>query len=238
MNTRTLLNFLIENGSYSRKKESERTQLEYAIRYGFVDIVEKYLKQGGDPNDKDVLGKTPYDKAKELYREEMEDEYCDDEKVGNLRKIMPTLIRHGAIANKDDNDVKNEYVHEEDDNEEDDDNDENWLADDDNDEYWLNDNDHNENTDDEDDYKDEGYDEDYDKSGISSELQAVIGVKRATRMEVFHGIWAYIRENNLQDPENKQYFCPDDKLAKIFGTERIRNFGMTKYFSAHMYQRQ
>ena len=39
---------------------------------------------------------------------------------------------------------------------------------------------------------------------------------------------------SFQDPANKQYFTPDAKMAKVFGTEKIRGFGMTKYLNAHL----
>ena len=38
----------------------------------------------------------------------------------------------------------------------------------------------------------------------------------------------------FQDPENKQYFFPDKKMAKVMGEDRMRAFGMTKYLSAHL----
>ena len=38
----------------------------------------------------------------------------------------------------------------------------------------------------------------------------------------------------VQDPENKQFFIPDKKMAKVFGTERMRCFSMSKFLSAHL----
>merc|ERR1712109_329040 len=73
------------------------------------------------------------------------------------------------------------------------------------------------------------------KSGItkpmklSDDLAAVVGQKQASRAECIKQLWAYLKKNNLQDPENKQYFTPDKKMAKIFGTEKIRGFGMAKF---------
>ena len=37
-----------------------------------------------------------------------------------------------------------------------------------------------------------------------------------------------------QDPENKQYFTPDKKMAKVFGADKIRGFGMAKFLSPHL----
>merc|ERR1711872_31735 len=78
------------------------------------------------------------------------------------------------------------------------------------------------------------------KSGItkpmklSSDLAAVVGQKQASRAECIKQLWAYLKKNNLQDPDNKQYFTPDKKMAKIFGTEKIRGFGMAKFLSSHL----
>merc|ERR1712212_590487 len=64
------------------------------------------------------------------------------------------------------------------------------------------------------------------KSGItkpmklSSDLAAVVGQKQASRAECIKQLWAYLKKNNLQDPDNKQFFTPDKKMAKIFGTEK------------------
>ena len=47
-------------------------------------------------------------------------------------------------------------------------------------------------------------------------------------------MWAYIKENKLQDPKNKQMIKCDEKLAKIVPTKKFRGFGMTKYLKEHM----
>merc|ERR1712212_24880 len=78
------------------------------------------------------------------------------------------------------------------------------------------------------------------KSGItkpmklSSDLAAVVGQKQASRAECIKQLWAYLKKNNLQDPDNKQFFTPDKKMAKIFGTEKIRGFGMSKFLTSHL----
>merc|ERR1711983_213033 len=52
---------------------------------------------------------------------------------------------------------------------------------------------------------------------LSAELADIVGKKEASRAEC-------IKQHNLQDPENKQFFNPDKKMAKIFGNDRIRAF--------------
>ena len=70
---------------------------------------------------------------------------------------------------------------------------------------------------------------------ISPELEAVIGVKEAPRHEVIKRMWAYIKDNNLQDPKNKQFANCDEKLEKVIGESRFKCFGMAKYLQNHMY---
>merc|ERR1712080_411275 len=47
-------------------------------------------------------------------------------------------------------------------------------------------------------------------------------------------LWAHIKENKLQDSDNKQYFTPDTAMEPIFGTEKIRAFGMAKFLKGHL----
>ncbi|MED6119160.1 hypothetical protein PIB30_009262 [Stylosanthes scabra] len=51
---------------------------------------------------------------------------------------------------------------------------------------------------------------------ISTEMQAICGVDEISRTQALKQIWAYIKENNLQDPENKKIIICDEKLKKIF----------------------
>ena len=51
---------------------------------------------------------------------------------------------------------------------------------------------------------------------LSADLAEVVGKKEASRAECIKQLWAYIKKNNLQDPENKQFFNPDKKMAKVF----------------------
>merc|ERR1712036_19328 len=69
---------------------------------------------------------------------------------------------------------------------------------------------------------------------LSADLADVVGKKEASRAECIKQLWAYMKKNNLQDPENKQFFNPDKKMAKVFGNDRIRAFGMAKFLSAHL----
>ena len=50
---------------------------------------------------------------------------------------------------------------------------------------------------------------------LSSDLADIVGKKEASRAECIKLLWAYLKKNNLQDPENKQYIFPDKKMAKV-----------------------
>ena len=69
---------------------------------------------------------------------------------------------------------------------------------------------------------------------VSTELADIVGVDEASRAELNKLLWAYIKEKGLQDPENKQFFTPDKKMAKIFGKDKLKGFSMAKYLAPHL----
>merc|ERR1712192_284628 len=69
---------------------------------------------------------------------------------------------------------------------------------------------------------------------LSEELADIVGGDEMPRHEVVKRMWAYIKENKLQDPKNKQMIRCDEKLSKIVPTKKFRGFGMTKYLKEHM----
>merc|ERR1711978_27469 len=72
---------------------------------------------------------------------------------------------------------------------------------------------------------------------LSSELAAIVGAKKdekLARSEIVKRLWAYLKEKQLQDPENKQYFTPDELMQPVFGTEKMRAFAMSKYLKDHL----
>ena len=69
---------------------------------------------------------------------------------------------------------------------------------------------------------------------VKSDIQKCpIGKNKATFCECYRILRAYIKENNLRDPENKLFFTPDKKMAKIFGSDSITIFSMTKALNEH-----
>lgn len=70
---------------------------------------------------------------------------------------------------------------------------------------------------------------------LSPELEAVVGKGPMTRGEVVKKIWEYIKERNLQNPQNKRNIMADDKLKPIFGgKDEVTMFEMTKLVSTHL----
>jgi chromatin remodeling complex protein RSC6 len=68
----------------------------------------------------------------------------------------------------------------------------------------------------------------------SPELGAVVGNDKLPRSEVISKVWAYIKSNDLQNPENKREILADEALKKVFGKDKVTMFEMNKYISAHV----
>lgn len=70
---------------------------------------------------------------------------------------------------------------------------------------------------------------------LSPELKAICEVEELSRGDVTKKIWAYIKENNLQDEKNKRLIVPDAKLAAVFGSkEAIDMMQIAKKISPHL----
>jgi chromatin remodeling complex protein RSC6 len=68
----------------------------------------------------------------------------------------------------------------------------------------------------------------------SADLAAITGKDPLPRSQVVSKMWDYIRANKLQNPENKREILADDKLKKVFGTDRCSMFEMNKHLSRHL----
>merc|ERR1712079_612528 len=69
---------------------------------------------------------------------------------------------------------------------------------------------------------------------LSEELADIVGGDEMPRHEVVKRMWAYIKDNKLQDPKNKQFVKCDEKLSKVIPTKKFKGFGMTKFLKEHM----
>ena len=72
------------------------------------------------------------------------------------------------------------------------------------------------------------------KFKLSKDLSAIIGMKKASRSEIVKELWTYLKNNNLKDSEARQWFTPDNKMAKVFGVEKMKGFAMTKLINSHL----
>ena len=68
----------------------------------------------------------------------------------------------------------------------------------------------------------------------SKELAAVVGSDPLPRPEMVSRVWDYIKKNNLQNPENRREILADDKLGKVFGTDRVTMFEMNRHLARHL----
>lgn len=68
----------------------------------------------------------------------------------------------------------------------------------------------------------------------STQLAAVIGPDALPRTEVTKRLWAYIKEHNLQNPQNKRNILCDDKLKAVMGKDEVTMFEMTGLVGKHL----
>lgn len=72
-------------------------------------------------------------------------------------------------------------------------------------------------------------------SALSPQLQELVGVPELARTEVVKKIWAYIREKNLQNPDNRKKINCDKILRAIFQVDTVDMFKMNKLLSKHIW---
>ena len=69
----------------------------------------------------------------------------------------------------------------------------------------------------------------------SAALAAITGSDPLPRSQVVSKIWAYIKKNNLQNPNNKREIMADATLRPIFdGRDSVTMFEMNKHLSKHL----
>lgn len=71
---------------------------------------------------------------------------------------------------------------------------------------------------------------------ISDDLADFLGKgKMMARTEVVKGLWDYIKEHDLQNPNDKREILLDKRMKKVFGTDKFTMFTINKYVSAHVH---
>lgn len=70
---------------------------------------------------------------------------------------------------------------------------------------------------------------------LSAALAAIAGQEELTRGEALKAVWAYIKEKECQDPQNKKMIVPDKLLAELFGSkESVDMRQLPKIISQHL----
>lgn len=75
------------------------------------------------------------------------------------------------------------------------------------------------------------------KKRISAALAKFFGEAEGTelaRTEIVKRMWEYIREHDLQNPENKKEIFLDEDMKGVFGCDKFTMFSMNKYIGAHV----
>ncbi|WWC65258.1 uncharacterized protein I303_107875 [Kwoniella dejecticola CBS 10117] len=69
---------------------------------------------------------------------------------------------------------------------------------------------------------------------LSDALADLVSAPRLSRPQVVKQIWAYVKENGFQDQSDKRYILCDEKLKKVFHTDRLHMFTMNKILVDHL----
>ncbi|KAL3939354.1 MAG: hypothetical protein SGBAC_005912 [Bacillariaceae sp.] len=73
---------------------------------------------------------------------------------------------------------------------------------------------------------------------LSAALQRVVGKEILPRPQVVKAIWVYIKQKELQNPENKREILCDDNLKAIMdGKDRVTMFNMNSFVGAHLVEK-
>jgi upstream activation factor subunit UAF30 len=69
----------------------------------------------------------------------------------------------------------------------------------------------------------------------SKHLGEIVGHEPLPRTEATRIVWVYIRQRNLQDPNDKRFIRADKKLKMVFGgQDRVSMFELSKHVNRHL----
>ncbi|KAK7057523.1 upstream activation factor subunit spp27 [Favolaschia claudopus] len=71
---------------------------------------------------------------------------------------------------------------------------------------------------------------------LSEPLAAVLGTESLSRPQVVKQLWAYIKSNELQNPDNKREIICDHSLRPVFNVDKIDMFRMNKVLGQHLHE--
>ena len=69
---------------------------------------------------------------------------------------------------------------------------------------------------------------------LSGDLKEVVKVDVASYVQLNRLLWNYIKQNNLQDRQDRRFFYPDQKLQKVCGLGRLRVSKIFSYVRQHL----
>lgn len=59
--------------------------------------------------------------------------------------------------------------------------------------------------------------------------------RKLSRPQTVKRLWQYIREHNLQDPNDRRQIRCDDAMRAVFKQDRVHMFTMTKILNQNLY---
>ena len=66
-------------------------------------------------------------------------------------------------------------------------------------------------------------------------LAVIVGPEPLPRTELTKRVWAYIHEHKLQDAQDRQRICADDRLRAVLdGQDSVTMFELTNFVSRHL----
>jgi len=69
---------------------------------------------------------------------------------------------------------------------------------------------------------------------LSQPLKDLLGEEKLSRPKTVKGIWDYIKEHDLQKPDDKRQIMCDDRLRAVFKKDEVHMFTMNKILSSHL----
>ena len=69
----------------------------------------------------------------------------------------------------------------------------------------------------------------------SKQLAVVLGSeKRVSRADAVKGTWDYVKQHDLQNPENRREILADENLKPLFGKSKITMFEVGKIVNSNL----
>lgn len=72
---------------------------------------------------------------------------------------------------------------------------------------------------------------------LSTELAELLGEKELSRPQTVKLLWKYIKDHELQNPEDKREIVFDDALKRVFDVEKVTSFSLNKHLTKHLYKK-